>query len=190
MAGRTPHEAVERFLRPLQRTISCVTTAVLDNRGGSYPRPQPHSLLLNTGFPVRLAGESRLALSFALEYLIVSISRSQAPWRVRMVSYFFQMEDDGGREVFASHWHPRGIGYATMPHLHSLARYRWCGLCRIGHATMPHLHLGARARVGRSELVGAHLPTGRVIIARVLRLAIAELGVRPIRADWARYLAG
>jgi hypothetical protein len=52
--------------------------------------------------------------------------------------------------------------------------------------TAPHLHLGAGAAEGRlrPDLAGAHLPTGHIALQDVLRLAIAELGVRPTRPDW------
>jgi hypothetical protein len=68
--------------------------------------------------------------------------------------------------VFSYQWHPGGRSPVTWP----------------------HLHLGAGAEVGRTELASAHLPTGRVSIEEVLRLAITELGVEPLRDDWREVL--
>ena len=78
----------------------------------------------------------------------------------------YALYDVDGREVVAYHWHPEG---------------------RSG-VTTPHLHLGTGASVGRRDLAGAHLPTGRILLEDVLRLGVAELGVRPLRRDWREIL--
>ena len=54
--------------------------------------------------------------------------------------------------------------------------------------TAPHLHLGAGAEVGRRDLASAHLPTGLITLEDLFRLAITDLGVRPLRRDWSEIL--
>ena len=50
------------------------------------------------------------------------------------------------------------------------------------------LAVGSAARVGYAALVTAHVPTGRVALQDVLRLAITDLGTRPQRDDWRQIL--
>ena len=38
--------------------------------------------------------------------------------------------------------------------------------------------------MGFAPLARAHIPTGTVQLFDVLRFGIADLGVRPLRADW------
>jgi hypothetical protein len=43
--------------------------------------------------------------------------------------------------------------------------------------------------VGRPELTRAHLPTGLINLADLLRLAVEDFQVRPLRSDWGVVLA-
>ena len=67
--------------------------------------------------------------------------------------------------ILAYHWHPVGVSPVTAPHLH------------LGGQLMD-------VDVGK-----AHLPTGVVSLQAVLRLAIADLGVAPLRDEWREVLA-
>lgn len=49
---------------------------------------------------------------------------------------------------------------------------------------MPHLHLESGAKVGRPELNGAHLPTGRIAIEDFLRILLNDFKIVPLREDW------
>lgn len=71
-----------------------------------------------------------------------------------------------GHEIIAYHWHPN----QTDPGGRVVA--------------FPHLHLRYGAQVGRKQLQKAHLPTGRVAVEDLLRIAITEFGVSPLRNDW------
>jgi hypothetical protein len=84
---------------------------------------------------------------------------------VLTTGYLYQLRA-GERELLAYHWHPRGLS----PH------------------TDPHMHLGAAAELGFADLGTAHLPTGRIGLEHVLRLAIRDLGVEPRRGDWREVL--
>jgi hypothetical protein len=165
LAGRTPHEAVREFIGPLQLALSCVTSEVL-RAGGYHVADEPHALTLGRGLPVRLRGEGRLSLTFDHHYRIVEDPGPRGPYKCSTTSYLYGLDDSDGREVLSYQWHPSGRSPVTWP----------------------HLHLGAGAAVGRLELARAHLPTGRVSIEEVLRLAISELGVEPLREDWREVL--
>jgi hypothetical protein len=69
---------------------------------------------------------------------------------------------DSGHEIFAYHWHPESV---------SPVRY-------------PHLHLERGAEIGRAELTGGHLPTGRAALEDVLTFVIEQFRVRRLRNDW------
>jgi hypothetical protein len=167
MAGKTAKEAVDNFLQPLQRAVSCVTRTVLLAGGGYYPRTSPHVVTLGDGGPVRLSADSHLSLSVTHHYRVVEDSEPhRGPWKVSSSGYLYSLEDGDGREIISYHWHPT----------------------ERSRITSPHLHLGAGAKVGYSHLVTAHLPTGRIALEQILRLAITELDVQPLRADWEQIL--
>jgi hypothetical protein len=77
-------------------------------------------------------------------------------------TYEYRLSDGDDREILAYHWHPDGASQVRTP----------------------HLHLGPAAEVGRRALTTAHLPTGRVGLGAMVRLAIEDFAVAPIRRDW------
>jgi len=161
LAGRTPAEAVGAFLAPLQRAIDCLTPAVLNVSGGYYVADRPHAVILGDGDPVALAGEHDLALAVAQNYRLVEFEGARGPWKVQTTAYFYELRR-GDRELLVYHWHPHGASAYTRP----------------------HLHVGPGAELGFVPLQGAHVPTARIALEEVLRLAITELGARPRRDDW------
>lgn len=86
-------------------------------------------------------------------------------WSLTVAGYWYLLRDEDGSEVAAFHWHPREGQKVRFPHFHI-----------TGGA--PSAVVTRRSRV----------PTGHVSLAAVVRFAIAELGVRPQRADWERVL--
>ena len=161
MAGRTPAEAVNNYLGPLQRAISCVTNSVLNVRGGYDPSPDPHPLALGDGGPVRVSTNPHFFLTVLQNYRVVEFEGPRGPWKVSIVSYYYSLKDTEDREVLY-HWHPHGESDVTFP----------------------HLHLRTGSQLGSTDLSQVHFPTGRVSLEDVLRLAIQELGVTPKRTDW------
>ena len=177
VAGNDPYAAVQAFLDPLQRTISCVTRTRVnvfsaDIAGGSpyHPADAPHRLVLGEGAPVRLhvmPGEARIALAVRMRYSIVPVPAdpSAGPWNVRVDAYDYALYDEGGREIFAYHYHPTGRSRVTAPHLH----------LRAAHVT-------------RSDLAEAHFPTGHIPLTEILRMLLDEahatFGVRPLHRNW------
>lgn len=86
------------------------------------------------------------------------------------MGYIYQVEairNELPAEVVAFHWHPEP---------EQLVRF-------------PHVHLGYGAGDLQHGLDKAHIPTGQLAIADIIRFAITELGVEPLRVDWEELLA-
>ena len=162
MAGDTPAEAVRSLVDRVQRAISCLTRAVVDVRGGYWPSDEPHALTLGAGDPVPIQAAQGLHLSVRLRYRVIQAEPPRGPWQTTTVAYEYRLSDRDDREIVAYHWHPEGMS----------------------HVTTPHLHLGPAAEVGWRPLARAHLPTGRIALEEVLRLAIEAFGARALRPDW------
>ena len=57
-----------------------------------------------------------------------------------------------------------------------------------GSIDFPQLHIGTGAGASLGSVHKYHLPTGRVSLKDVLRLAIREFQVEPVRVDWEEVL--
>jgi hypothetical protein len=165
LAGKTPREAVHAFLDPLGRSLRQFTLTPLNVSGGYYVAAEPHALTLGDGGPVTLGGSSRLQISLSQRYRVIEAPEASGPWKVTTAGYFYAIADAEEREIVSFHWHPEGESYMVTP----------------------HIHLGPGAEVGHRSLADAHLPSGRVSIEQVLRLAVA-LGAEPLLEDWEREL--
>ena len=166
MAGETEAEAVQTFLDPLQQSISCVSSTVLNVRGGYFASNKPHVLTIGSGAPVRLSSEMGVALGGTILYRVVEAPGDHGPWKVSTAGYLYALEDLHRREYIGYHWHPESRSDETTPHLH------------VGPAICQEKHL----------LDKQHVPTGRISLEEVLRFAITALDVKPLRPDWADIL--
>jgi len=110
-----------------------------------------------------LRGSTPLLLVVKIGFRLTKLgSRS---WDAAITSYHCALEDQDEREILTCHLHPH-----------------------IAHVTFPHLHLGPGAMASRPELSTAHLPTGLVELRDVLRCAVRDFAVAPLRSDWADVL--
>lgn len=114
------------------------------------------------------SGEGRIALAgtdlylaITQQYSVIQLEPGQH-WKVRTAYYSYGLEDENGAELLVYHWHPDGISPITYP----------------------HLHLEAGARVGRPELLGSHIPTGRIALEDFILYLIETFGVNTLREDW------
>ena len=167
MTSRTPASAVSEYIDLVQLAVSCVSDSVVTVRGGYYPSDRPHSLQLNEGIPVRLAGTSRLWLSFHQFYVISESDLPRAGWTVVESGYRYRILDSDRREILTYHWHPGGRSPIIFQ----------------------HLHIGNGAMAGRQELQTAHLPTGYVSVGDIVGMLIRDFGVSSRRSDWESVLA-
>lgn len=110
----------------------------------------------------------------------------QAAYRVETAAYYYSLRDvaDPGavaREILAYHWHPDvRLGDGTLisyPHLHVNR-----GAVRLDIAD--GLRITPTSNLLRPDLAQAHLPTRRIALEDVIRLAIEQFGVEPLRPDW------
>lgn len=164
MISRSPAQAVQDFIAPQQRMISCVSNAILLHNGDYRPGVVQHVRLSQE--PAQLDGETRLSLRVLLQFEIVSGRERRGLWEINPISYRYEYFDRNQKELLAYHLHTRGRS----------------------HVTYAHLHLGPALAIPSSPAADAHLPTGIISLPDVLRLAIAELGVAPRREDWQRVL--
>lgn len=165
--GRTPAEAVSQYIDTIQLLVSCVTDAVVGVGGGYYVSDISHILALNERRPVRIRGVSRLWLSLQQYYRIVESQVPRTQWTVIETGYRYRIMDSDQREILAYHWHPTGRSSFISQHLH------------IGHGAM----------AAREELQTAHLPTGYVALADIIRLIIRDFRATPRRHDWESVLS-
>ncbi len=114
MAGRRPALAVENYLEPLRRAVSCVTDAVI-NVGGGYHAGKQHVLVLAKGKPVPLAGDCGLSLVVVQKYEVVGATGQRGPWKVHTLEYAYTLHNSNG-PLIAYHWHPSHT--VDVPHLH------------------------------------------------------------------------
>jgi hypothetical protein len=115
---------------------------------------------------VTLSGDPGLKLTLTQHYRVIEAAEVYGPWKVTTVGYFYAIADLEEQELIAFHWHPAGESSVTSP----------------------HAHLGPGARIDHERLREAHLPSGRISIEQVLKLAI-DLGAETLRPDWEEVIA-
>ncbi len=167
MYGRTPSQAITRYVQTLQRAIDCITNEIV-RAGGFQAGDAPHALVLARGGVVRLAGGAPLVGLRMRQHYTASERRtagSRDRWQVVVTEYSYTILDvETDRELLAFHWHPH-----------------------VPVSAFPHLHLESGLDV-RADFVGMHVPSGRVSLEDIVRFLIREFGVQPRRTDWAQVL--
>lgn len=124
-------------------------------------------LVLNCGDPIDLECEHALRLGVTIWYRVVEAEPPLGPFKTRTAAWYYDFEDSAGDRLLSYHWHPSTQGADKAPHLH------------VGESL---------ARGPGIALRGVDLPTGRVALEQMVRLAIEEFDVEPIRHDWAEVL--
>jgi hypothetical protein len=88
-------------------------------------------------------------------YRVVEYEGLRGPWKVQIVAYYYTLSNENEQEILAYHWHP----------------------AQQSEITFPHLHIGPGVHLDPESLGEAHLPTGRIAVEDVIRLAIRDFGV-------------
>ncbi len=160
----------------LQRAVSCVTPAVLRSRA-TGPGDERYVVSFSpSAEPIVLGQDRRQILIVRHFYRLSSLAgRRRGSSHAVTVGYVVDLLDDGGALVVGYHWHPIDDGAVVYSHLHIGRQFAHTGLPRD-------------IRVMADRLVRSHLPTGPILLPTVLRLAIAEFGIEPLRRDWAAVL--
>lgn len=163
MPGRTPHEAFEAFITPIEHASSCLGSVkvTVSPRGTTAPNVE-HGWTLNE---MRGFASKGWHFDASMGYMIVQDDApGRGPWRVRTLAYRYRLAVPE-HDVFRLHWHPNGRSPVTYPHLHAALEPKdW----------MP-------------GSLDAHLATGRMTLEDSLRWAF-ELGMPAARADWRKRL--
>lgn len=163
LPGRTPQEAVEAFSAPLRECLACILppTAYLHAHGWK-PGGLYLLALLGQADPVRLPGPLKIGLFVAHYYEVIEAGTGDDRYRAHSRGYHYELSDEQGRTLVGYDWHPDGQGDDTVA---------W-----------PHVHLRGYTRP--VNLSHVHWPTGRVSFESIIRTAIRDLQVPPLRADW------
>lgn len=128
-----------------------------------------HSIVTPDATGLPMSGHEPLRLRLAERVAIVhGAANSGADWGALRTEYIYTIEDARGAEVVSYHLHRTGPG---------------------SRITTLHLHIGPAAGELRPAIGKAHLPTGEVSLAEVLRFAIRDLAVLPTRDDRETILA-
>lgn len=137
----------------------------------------PFGVTLRQANAVPLRGPARLRLDARQRLLLVGIGTAHAaggaPYEIENLGYFYELLTPDHQAILTFHWTPNTTDPKTV--------------------TFPHVHLGPAIVAGQTtirprDLHKAHIPTGVVSLAAVVRLAITEFGVVPLRTDWERVL--
>jgi hypothetical protein len=104
-----------------------------------------------------------------MRFRVVPASAGDDRWEVQTFAYSYLLFRDG-REVVGYHWdvEAAGTGAVRTPHVH-LGK-------DLAHPGLPRED---RDRLG--SLAAAHMPTGLIPFTDILRSAIRDFGVDPIR---------
>lgn len=113
-----------------------------------------------------MAADEPLYISFAHWYQLAETGERGQQWRVSTTGYLYTLEARTAvgefREILAFHWDQRGGQMVIHPHLHIRS---FAGQLRFG-------------------LNKAHIPTGQITLASVVRFLIEDMGAVPRRSDW------
>lgn len=164
MPGRSPNEAVEAFLGPLQTAMACVGPAHFTLSPGSRSLVgETHSWRLNDDGVAKVGGGLQLAGQMHFEIQDLGQSQAAKRFKVSTRAYRYAILDGAGAELLCAHWHPTG----HSPH------------------TYPHWHLGSVALAPSGVfLKRAHIPSPRVTFESVIRMLLDFDGVKPAVVDW------
>ncbi len=95
------------------------------------------------------------------------------PYKVTTLQYEYQFATPDGDNLLTFHWTPETK--------------------ESSQKTYHHMHIGSKLLAKDTPILPgslnkAHIPTGRVSIESVVRFAIEELGVKPLRNGWQKDL--
>jgi hypothetical protein len=114
LPGRSPHQAVDSFIRPIQLAISCVSNDVVVH-GGDYTLRKPCGLQVGKQGTIKLRGG--LYLKVQLNYEIINDSNVQGGYKVNTTAYSYAILDRHEKDLVRYDWHPN-IDNIPYPHIH------------------------------------------------------------------------
>ena len=163
VAGKTPAAALNAYLEPLTRAVSCITQSNLVHNCYKPGDGEERFLVLAHGDPVRVpvAAGGHLRIGIEQRFKVVETREpDRGPWKVSTLKYEYSICHDDGREILAYHWHP-GEQAHDQPHIH---------ICSGAGTLIP-------------QVQSAYLPTGRIAVEAFVLMAIREFGVQHRRGE-------
>lgn len=169
MAGKTPEEALNNFLKFLRETLSCITKQDLTAF-------QQSNKLFKVWFdpPAKVTAKNggKFYISITQIFTVIPDGLGQYKVRTREYSYIFSQEQKVEvHGVLSYHWHPHEFEVHT-----------------------PHLHISISQKAGYPEIERkinrAHFPTSRIALEDFVLLLINYYDIKPQLADstWKKYL--
>jgi hypothetical protein len=110
LPGRTPHEAVKNYSKPIQLAVFCIDLRVVSHASGANVG-RPHVLKLSR--PAVLHGAD-LVLDISQGYEVVHFKSGNQKYKVATLNYSYVVADRTNSEVLAYQWHP-AAGTPTNP---------------------------------------------------------------------------
>ncbi|MFN8194215.1 MAG: hypothetical protein U0R80_08020 [Nocardioidaceae bacterium] len=161
MPGRTPVEAFEAFIEPIQRATSCLGAAkIVPSAGGRAEPGRPHAWSLNGLNGMTFPGGWQFEAQMHYEIVQRPISRE---WKIATLGYRYHLALQGN-PLWRLHWHPTVTSSYHLPHLH------W---------NVPGLAGGAPV-----ANMGDHFPVGRMTYEDAIEWVVTMVGCTPTRTDW------
>lgn len=121
MPGRTPHEAVERYLDPIREVLGCLDgVAHVDRTGGRLLHGEG-AWVVNGGSGIDLARVGVLQARQRFRVVECDPAKhdtSEGMLRVTTLAYDYQLNGTDGQPRWKMHWHPIGHSDVIYPHLH------------------------------------------------------------------------
>ena len=148
-------DVIEKYVRPIQRTVSCITLTPLvytPQTGSSF------QYLVEFGPDSSVASLKDQTLLFSIQQGVSVVQAQSGDWIAQLGAYLYTVMDDRFRPLFSYEWHPHR------------------------HRSDPHFQIKQGA--SHHGLNKCHFPTGLIPLEAVIRLLIEEMDVRPIRNDW------
>ena len=159
-----------RYVESMQALAGCITPARFVATSDARQDLQgTHEILLGRLDGVVLRGKGGgLRLSAGQIFNVLPLHDATQVTTV-VAAYWYKLTTAVGADILTWHW---------TPDVPDPAQRRW-----------PHLHVGhAALGGGGTYLPGSfgrlHIPTAVVPFAAVVRFAVEELGVSPLRSDW------
>lgn len=131
MAGKTPTQAFDAFIQPIQTALGCVGTGKITLSPAGRSPGGVRAWTINGGQGLVLKDGWHLEGEMHYE-IVKEPDPVRGPWRVTTRAYRYRVAHCGN-DIARLHWHPAGKSPYTKPHLH---------LPQAGEAEKGHLPVG------------------------------------------------
>ena len=182
MAGTSPEEAVDSFLKQIRDTLGRVLAGTVFGSGNA--QDVEHSLTFylpgqresNVARLTTHGGVGELLFRVAHLFTVAHVpdGERRGLFEVRTSFYQYKILDREEREIIVYDWAPSGSSPVRTPHLHVPA----------AGSIVLRQRAASPLENQKTFLGNLHLPTGRILLDDIVELLIREFRVDPLRGDW------